>query len=167
MSTPFLQTERLTLDLESTEIVLARIAAMPPADRAEVSPVWLAQLRAAPEPSVWTHGVALVERTTGAPVGSCMFKGPPDGDGVVEIAYGLAPEYQGRGYAREAARAMSDYALGRGGVRCVRAHTRPDNAASAGVLRACGFTCLGEVIDPEDGLVLRWERWGAAAQSRT
>ncbi len=39
-------TERLELALESTEALLARIEAMSPADRAEVSPVWLAQLRA-------------------------------------------------------------------------------------------------------------------------
>jgi RimJ/RimL family protein N-acetyltransferase len=161
MDTPFLQTERLALVLESTEAVLARIEAMPPADRAEVSPDWLARLRAAPAPSPWTHGVALVERATGAAVGSAAFKGPPDADGVVEIAYGLAPEHQGRGYAREAARALCAFALGAGSARRVRAHTRPDHEASARVLRACGFTECGEVIDPEDGLVRRWELSGA------
>ncbi len=157
MSTIFLQTERLALVLESTEAVLARIAAMPAADQAEVSPGWLAQLRAAPAPSPWTHGVALVERATGIEVGSAAFKGPPDAAGVVEIAYGLAPAYQGRGYAREAARALSEYALGEGGATCVRAHTRVDHAASARVLAACGFAYVGEVTDPEDGLVQRWE----------
>jgi RimJ/RimL family protein N-acetyltransferase len=157
VSEPFLQTERLALVLESTEAVLARIAAMPPADQAEVSPEWLAQLRASPAPSPWTHGFALVERATGAVVGGCAFKGPPDADGAVEIAYGLAPAYRGRGYAREAARALSEFALGAGGARCVRAHTRPDNAASARVLEACGFAPVGEVLDPEDGLVHRWE----------
>ena len=165
MSTPFLQTERLALDLESTEAVLARIAAMAPADRAEVSPAWLAQLRASPAPGPWTHGFAVVERATGAVVGNGGFKGPPDADGVVEIAYGLAPAHRGRGYAREAVRALSDYALGAGGACRVRAHTRPDNAASARVLVVCGFTCLGQVLDPEDGPVLRWERRASAAPS--
>jgi RimJ/RimL family protein N-acetyltransferase len=154
----FLETDRLVLVLESTEAVLARIAALPPADRAEVSPAWLAQLRAAPAPTPWTHGVALVERAAGAVVGSAGFKGPPDADGVAEVAYGLAPAYRGRGYAREAARALSEWALGAGGARGVRAHTRPDNAASARVLAACGFVLTGEVHDPEDGLVQRWER---------
>lgn len=77
MRIPFLQTEHLELELESIEAVLARIAAMPPPDRAEVSPAWLAQLRAAPAPSPWTHGFAIIERTSGAVVGSCAFKGPP------------------------------------------------------------------------------------------
>jgi len=160
MSPPFLSSERLALELESTETVLARIAAMPPADQAEVSPHWLARLRASPKPSPWTHGFAIVERATGTVVGSCGFKGPPDADGVVEIAYALAPEHRGRGYAREAACALTDYALGAGGARCVRAHTRTDNAASVRVLVACGFTFLGEVVDPEDGLVQQWERMG-------
>ena len=157
MDTLLLQTERLALVLESTEAVLARIASMPPADQAEVSPEWLAQLRAAPEPSPWTHGLALVEGATGVVVGSAGFKGPPDADGIVEVAYGVAPAYQGRGYAQEAARALTAFALGVDEVRCVRAHTRSDNVASARVLIKCGFTSVGEVLDPEDGLVLRWE----------
>jgi len=28
----------------------------------------------------------------------------------------------------------------------------------ARVLECCGFECVGEVMDPEDGLVWRWER---------
>ncbi len=169
MDLPFLRTDRLDLVLEPTEAVLARIAAMPPADQAEVSPVWLARLRALPAPAPWTHGFSLVERATGLEVGSCGYKGPPDEDGVVEIAYGVAPPHQRRGYAREAARALSDFALGTGGAVCVRAHTRRDHAASERVLLACGFTCVGEVMDPEDGAVNRWElraaRGGATAPS--
>ena len=157
MNLPFLRTDRLDLVLESTEAVLARIAAMPPADQAEVSPAWLARLRALPAPAPWSHGFRLVERSTGIEVGSCGYKGPPDADGIIEIAYGVAPAHQRRGYAREAARALSDFALGPGGAVCVRAHTRRDHAASERVLLACGFTCVGEVIDPEDGAVNRWE----------
>lgn len=158
MNRPFLETARLDLVLESTEAVLARIEALTPEQRAEVSSEWLARLRATPVPSVWTHGVFLIDRATGAVVGSAGFKTPPDADAVVEIAYGLEPEFQGRGYAREAAQALIVYALGEGGARCVRAHTRPGNAASARVLAACGFVCLGDVVDPDDGLVQRWER---------
>lgn len=157
MNNPFLQTERLSLILESTDTVLARIAAMPAEYRAEVSPDWLARLRAAPTPSPWTHGVAIVERTTDVAVGSAGFKSPPDAAGVVEIAYAIEPEHQRRGYAREAAQALSQYALTSGGATCVRAHTLADNAASSRVLTACGFTYVGDVVDPDDGLVQRWE----------
>ena len=130
---------------------------MPAEHQAEVSPDWLARLRAAPAPSPWTHGVAVVERLTGTAVGSAAFKGPPDESGVVEIAYEIEPENRGRGFAREAARALTEYALTDGEAVCVRAHTLADNPASARVLLACGFTYIGEVVDPEDGLVQRYE----------
>ena len=124
----------------------------------EVSPVWVAALRAATTADPWTFGFALVHRADERVVGSAAFKGPPDADGVVEIAYGIAPGYQGRGLATEAARALVAFALERVDVTSIRAHTQPDNDASGRVLAKCGFHRLGEVIDPEDGRVWRWER---------
>jgi RimJ/RimL family protein N-acetyltransferase len=94
------------------------------------------------------------------PVGGCAFKGPPDGDGVVELAYGIDETHRGRGYATEAAGALAEFAFASGLVRVVRAHTRGENDASARVLSKCGFTRVGDVIDPEDGQVVRWERAG-------
>ena len=41
-----------------------------------------------------------------------------------------------------------------------RAHTLPTPNASTRVLAKCCFQYIGEVIDPEDGLVWRWERAG-------
>jgi RimJ/RimL family protein N-acetyltransferase len=76
----------------------------------------------------------------------------------VEIAYGIAPEHQGKGYATEAAAALTDYAFRQREVRAVRAHTLPENNASTRVLTKCGFRRVGEVIEPEDGLVWRWEK---------
>ena len=150
-----IETPRLRLVLESTESVLARIERLSPADRAEVSPEWLDRMRASP-PSPWTHGFAIVDAATGSTIGGCGFKGPPGDDGAVEIAYGIDAEYRGRGYAKEAAAALVELALG-AGARVVCAHTRPENGASARVLRACGFVLRGDVMDPEDGLVRRWE----------
>ena len=85
------------------------------------------------------------------------FKGPPDAEGVVEIAYGIVEGYQGRGYATEIARALMSYAAGSGRANTIRAHTLPETNASTRVLEKCGFQCMGEVIDPEDGSVWRWE----------
>ncbi len=42
------------------------------------------------------------------------------------------------------------------------AHTLPENNASAHVLKKCGFDFVGEVVDPEDGRIWRWERAVAA-----
>lgn len=153
-----MRTERLDLVLESTDAVLARIDGMSPADRAEISPRWIEQLRASPPDDPWTHAFTMVSQATGAAVGGCAFKGPPDGDGSVEIAYGVDPEHQGLGYATEAAGALVSFAFRDASVRLVRAHTLPDRNASTRVLTKCGFTRLGEVMDPEDGIVWRWER---------
>lgn len=156
MSTLVLETPRLQLVLQSMEATLARIDAMSPEDRAQVSPDWLARLRAS-TPSPWTHGFAMIERESAAAVGSCGFKGPPGPDGAVEIAYGVEPAFQGRGYAKEAAAALVSFALRDDNVRLVCAHTLPHDGPSPSVLRANGFEHVGEVVDPEDGLVWRWE----------
>jgi len=100
---------------------------------------------------------AAIDRATGEAVGSCAFKGPPT-DGVVEIAYGIDPQHRGRGYATEAAEALTRFALADDRVRLVRAHTLPEVSASTRVLTKCGFRHVGEVLDPEDGPVWRWER---------
>jgi [ribosomal protein S5]-alanine N-acetyltransferase len=151
------QTKNLKLVPKTLEEVYAAIEAMTPADRAELSADWLALLHASTSADEWTHGFSLVLRDSDTVVGSAGFKGPP-ADGVVEIAYGLSPEYQGKGYATEAAEALTAYAFQSGKVRVVRAHTLPESNASGRILTKCGFRRIGEVIDPEDGLVWRWEK---------
>jgi RimJ/RimL family protein N-acetyltransferase len=124
----------------------------------DVSPAWLERLRVAVDPDPWRFGFGLVERTTGVVVGMASFKGPPDDQGVVEIAYGIAPAHRGRGFATEAANALVAFASVDPRVRRIRAHTLPERSASASVLTKAGFELLGPVEDPEDGLVWRWER---------
>jgi RimJ/RimL family protein N-acetyltransferase len=77
---------------------------------------------------------------------------------MVELAYGIDPPHRGCGIATEVAGALTEFAFTDGRVTIVRGHTKPDNVASARVLEKCGFRKVGEVIDPEDGLVVRWER---------
>jgi RimJ/RimL family protein N-acetyltransferase len=148
----------LKLTVNTLEQVRAMVEALSPADKLELSPDWLAKLGAATEADPWMHGFSVTLPATGAVVGTAGFKGPPDGDGIVEIAYGIDAEYRGKGYASEAAKALTVYAFGSGLVRTVRAHTKPDSDASKRVLTKCGFRYVGEVMDPEDGLVWRWEK---------
>ena len=124
----------------------------------DISAVWLDRLRAATVADPWVHGFGVVHRESGSVIGTAGFKGPPDEDGTVEIAYGIVPAYEGRGYATEAAAALVEFAGESGRVRLVRAHTLPTPNASTRVLAKCGFEHMGEVIDPEDGPVWRWER---------
>ncbi len=121
----------------------------------EVSPDWLATLRVSQGPDPWRHGFFLVLRGTGAVIGSAGFKGPPDSTGTVEIAYGIAPSFEGHGYATEAATALVAFAFDTGRVELVRAHTLPAYNASTRVLAKCGFR---HVVDTDDGPVWRRER---------
>jgi [ribosomal protein S5]-alanine N-acetyltransferase len=124
----------------------------------EVSPAWLARLKEDKEADPWRYGFALIHRQDDLVIGMSSFKGPPDAAGVVELAYGNVPAYQNRGYATEAAAALIAFAQADGRVRLLRAHTLPETNASTRVLKKCGFDFVGEVTDPEDGPVWRWER---------
>lgn len=124
----------------------------------DVSADWLMLLRSASGADPWVFGFAVVHRDEGLVIGVASFKGPPDEDGVVEIAYGIVPSHAGQGYATEAATALVQFAVERVDVCTIRAHTRLDGHASMRVLAKCGFHRLGEVEDPEEGRVLRWER---------
>jgi ribosomal-protein-alanine N-acetyltransferase len=123
-----------------------------------VSPKWLEQLRAARGADPWTHGFAVAVPMIGQVIGSAGFKGPPGADGMVEAAYGIVPAWQGKGCATAALGKLIAFATADARVRKMRAHTLPENNASTRVLTKNGFTKLGEVNDPEDGRVWRWER---------
>ncbi|HAV62507.1 MAG TPA: GNAT family N-acetyltransferase [Verrucomicrobiales bacterium] len=103
-------------------------------------------------------GYVVVDADSGRAVGTVGFKGNPGPEGDVEIAYGTLPECTGRGFATAAARELVHIAAGQPGVFRVIAHTLPERNASCRVLEKAGFRRVGEVIDPEDGRVWRWER---------
>ena len=156
MTTASIETQRLILVPKTPEDAREWLAAVDAATRAQISPSWLELVASATAPDPWTLGLGIVLRATSTVIGQCGFKGPP-ADGRVEIAYGVDPDYQGRGYATEAATALVEYAFGRDDVSVVLAHTLEKDNASARVLRRCQFECLGTVVDSEDGLVWRWE----------
>ena len=157
MSSTTLETERLKLVLSSHQETCAQIDQMSAEIRAQVSQQWLALLHSRDTADPWIHGFKVIDRFNGTLLGSAGFTGPPSQDATVEIAYSVNPEHQGKGYATEAAAALVRYALETGIVRTVRAHTLPQPNASGRVLAKCGFRYIGEVIDPDDGLVWRWE----------
>lgn len=109
-------------------------------------------------PAPWGGYLAL-EGQMRRVVGTCGFKGAPDADGAAEIAYFTFPGEEGRGVATAMAVALVDVARASGPeVAIVRAHTLPERSASCRVLEKAGFQHAGDVIDPEDGPVWRWER---------
>jgi RimJ/RimL family protein N-acetyltransferase len=122
------------------------------------SPEFFERLRKASAPDPWRFGFAVVHSAEQEVIGMCGFVGPPDDLGVVEMAYGIAPGYEGQGYATEAAGALVQFARESGAVRMVCAHTLAEINASTRILEKCGFRKTGEVIDPENNRVWRWEK---------
>ena len=102
-------------------------------------------------------GYVVVDADTREVVGSCAFKGPPAEDGTAEIAYFTYPGFEGKGYATSMARKLIGLATGSPAVKHVIAHTLTEKNASTRVLEKAGMRFVGEVEDPEDGRVWRWE----------
>jgi RimJ/RimL family protein N-acetyltransferase len=106
-----------------------------------------------PRPDPW--GSYLIH-LDGWPIGVGAFKSAPDESGEVEIAYMTFPAFEGRGHAGATIAALVAIAETAGAVPI--AHTLPEENASNKALRRNGFAYAGEVMDPEDGLIWRWEK---------
>ena len=112
MSFVVITTERLELVLQTPEETLAFVEAMPPEDRAEISPDWIARVKQTKAGDPWSLGYTVIERESKASVGGCAFKGPPV-DGMVEIAYGIDEPHRCKGYTTEAANGLTEFASSR------------------------------------------------------
>jgi RimJ/RimL family protein N-acetyltransferase len=70
---------------------------------------------------------------------------------VADVAWVIATDWQGRGYAREAARTMTRWLQDKGVTR-FEAHIHPDHVASQRVAEAVGLRPTDTVVDGE----IRW-----------
>ena len=94
----------------------------------------------------WSAGFgvwAVEERATGRFLGQAGLA-QLERSSEVEILYALARKGWGRGYAREAARAVVSFAFERVRLRRVTAFVVPQNTGSRRVLEAVGFAATGE-----------------------
>ena len=94
-----------------------------------------------------------IELNNGTRVGDLCFKGL-DSKGVVEIGYGILEEYQGQGYATEAVKAVTEWALQKNNVTAIEAETDLDNIISQKVLAKCGFIANGVIGEEGPRFVL-------------
>ena len=109
-----------------------------------------------PRPDPWGSYLAYEGESA---FGLCAYKAAPDETGTVEIAYITFPAFEGRGHATAMAAALVGLAFAAGSPLVI-AHTLPQENASNRALLRNGFAFAGETIDPEDGLVWRWEKRG-------
>jgi RimJ/RimL family protein N-acetyltransferase len=128
----------------------------PPAPFEPAALEWArANLRHDPQGQGWYGWVLLAnegERTPPRLVGIAALVGRPDDDGDVELAFGLLPEFRGRGYGGEAVRTMSAWAFENGAKRVV-AHLDAEDAYAAHTLARNGFSDTSEAPYPG---VARW-----------
>ena len=123
------------------------------------SPEFVARIQTAKQPDPWSFGFAIIHKIDHTLIGLCGFSGSPNDDGVAEIAYAIAPGYQGQGFATEAAQALIQFASADPRVKTICAHTLSETNASTRILEKCGFEKIGGSIDPENNLpVWRWEK---------
>ncbi len=85
----------------------------------------------------------IVRAEDGTALGGIGFHGPPV-DEAVEVGYDLSASARGAGWATDAVRLLSAWALAQPEVRTVLASTEPANAPSQAVLARAGFTRVAD-----------------------
>ena len=136
-----LSTERLRIYPASREQMEAMIASEQEEELKEAYTEMLEGCLRRPDQWDW-YAMWMIEKTDGTHIGDLCFKGLRE-DGIAEIGYGILEEYQGQGYATEAAQAACRWAFLHPAVKAVEAETDPSNAASQRVLEKCGFCRMG------------------------
>lgn len=110
----------------------------------------------------WVGYVTISSATNETPgeiIGRCGFKGNPNEENEVEIAYLTFSRCQSQGYATLMAEELFGIAQKSGElVNWVVAHTLPEENASTSVLRKNSFVFAGEVLDHDDGNLWRWKK---------
>lgn len=97
-----------------------------------------------PENRAWSALWAMQLKSSNQIVGNLSFKGLNE-DGMVEIGYGIYPEYKGKGLMTEAVTAMVKWACNEPGISRVEAESEADNKASQQVLLKSGFLFNGKM----------------------
>jgi RimJ/RimL family protein N-acetyltransferase len=86
------------------------------------------------------HAAGWFVTLDGVVIGDCGTHGEPDEAGDVELGYGLAAPYRGRGYGTEVVMGLSRWLLGQDAVRRVVARrVAVDNTPSRRALERAGF----------------------------
>ena len=91
------------------------------------------------------YQLAITLRDGGELIGNCGIRLAESGVQVADLGYEISPEYWGRGYATEAARAMLDFGFGTLGLHRIWAECVPENAASRRVMEKLGMRREGRL----------------------
>lgn len=100
-------------------------------------------IRADPERRLWGDRLCISRDGERRVLGSVVFHGRPDDDGVAEIGYGIAEAAQGAGIASEATKACVDWAFRQPFVQAVRATTFSWHKPSLRIMEKLGMHHVG------------------------
>ena len=159
MTIPFMRA-LVAHDLEAaTREMNAVIPAGMPGDLEHFLQFRLAQLDGDPSIRQWLGRAIVLTDHFGARrvIGTIGFHGPPDDEGRVEVSYRVEEAYRRQGYAREAIKALFDWATAEHGVRRFVASISPANEPSLRLAKGFGFRESGSHMDEIDGLELEFE----------
>ena len=120
-------------------------------DLAGFLPIQLHRMQESPDRRDWMARLMISRKHE--IIGHCGFHGPPELIGRAEIGYTVFTPYRGQGFAKEAARALADWAFAQEEPE-LYASVAPDNQPSLAVVRSLGFTLVGTQSDEVDGLEL-------------
>ncbi len=88
---------------------------------------------------------AIVCKTDGCLAGFICLNDMDRYDGYMELEYGIASEYRGRGYATQAVKRMLEYGFNELDILAIAAWVRSHNVKSVRVLEKCSFTFEGRL----------------------
>ncbi len=91
----------------------------------------------------------IVRKSDGSRLGTCGLYARPGVPGI-DLGYALLPQFEGKGYATEAARKMLDTAFRVFKIPVVRAYTTRENVGSQHVLEKLGLQHAGYDYLPDD-----------------
>lgn len=117
---------------------------------AKILPMKIEELTQQPSLSKWTRLVVLKEENK--VIGEIGCKGGPNETGIVEIGYGLVPNYRNQGFATEMVKGMVEWLFQKSEVNKVTAECLEENIPSARVLEKAGF----QKVNHSNGM-LYWE----------
>ena len=119
----------------------------------------IAQVEDDPSIRQWLGRLMVLTDETGTrrAIGTIGFHGPPDDRGRLEVGYRVEAPYRRQGYAREAVRALFDWAASKHGIHRFVASVSPTNEPSLQLVAGFGFVETGSHMDEIDGLELELE----------
>lgn len=135
---PVIKTKRVWMTVMTEEEILCKITNTEDQELKKAYEEMLEGAQKKEEFWLWYAPWKIVLKETGKEIGDICFKGEPK-EYAVEIGYGIGPEYEGKGFMTEAAKAMMEWAFAQETVYFVEAEACEDNQASIRVLEKLGF----------------------------